>query len=87
MKIRPISILVLIISFLTFFLPGEVFHNHICDEVDIFCKSLDSIADSPQEPISIHSDYFIESIYFLFEKVFISQCPAEDIPIRAPPLS
>ena len=82
---RIITLIVLGLSFLTLFLPKEVFDPHIGIDFDIFCKSLDTIGDSIEVPLLIHNECLKTEIEWIFFRNFISRIYFQEIPIRAPP--
>jgi hypothetical protein len=81
-----ISFFILFVSFLTFFLPKEVFDSHIGIDFDVFCKSLDSIGDHIETHSLFQNEFIKNTFYLFFEKIFVSLLSSDEIPIRAPPL-
>ncbi len=80
-----LALFVIIISFLTFFVPKEIFDNHIGIRNDIFCKSLDSVNDRIETFIVIAHEFIKSTNYFYFNSVLITLFITNYIPIRAPP--
>ena len=80
-----ISFFILLVSFLTFFLPKEVFDSHIGIDFDIFCKSLDSIGDHIEAHCIFQNEFIKNTCCLFFEKIFVSLLSSDEVPIRAPP--
>jgi hypothetical protein len=82
---RGLAICILIVSALTFFLPKETFDPHIGINVDIFCKSLDSINDNIQIPTVINNEHIKRIVNWIYEEIVINPSFINSITIRSPP--
>ena len=80
-----ISLFVIAISVLTFFIPREIFDPHLGVEVDIFCKSMDSIGDKIEAPLVLMNGFIKIIVSLIYAKIVFSCYGHLEIPIRAPP--
>jgi hypothetical protein len=83
---RRTAILVLFVSFLTLFLPKEVFDPHIGIELDIFCKSLDAIGDDVAIPFVLSEVFVVCPGHFIFADTPLLLFAIKANAIRAPPV-
>ncbi len=84
-KQKGLSFVILLVSALTFFLPKETFDPHIGINVDIFCKSLDSINDNIQIPTVINNEHIKRIFNWDHKEIVVAPSFCSAIPIRSPP--
>jgi hypothetical protein len=84
-KQKVLSFVILLVSALTFFLPKETFDSHIGINIDIFCKSLDSINDNIQIPTVINNEHIKRIYYRDYKEIVVTPSFSSTIPIRSPP--
>jgi hypothetical protein len=84
-KQKVLSFVILLVSALTFYLPKETFDSHIGINVDIFCKSLDSINDNIQIPTVINNEHIKRIVDWDYKEIVVAPSFSSAIPIRSPP--
>jgi len=80
------TVLILCVSFLTLFLPKEVFDPHIGIDLDIFCKSLYAISDGVAIPFFLNEISVSIYAYFVFANTLLLHLVLKANAIRAPPV-